>query len=161
MASHRLGTELCRRNRSRSAEIEAMPPKSKPPGDGASRRRGTEPHGQPTARRRQRRATEEAEAGGVGGRRGRQRQRRRRQGRAGDEEEAGEGARQQRWTGDGREQPSRGRENEWIRCGWARLGWADLMVLFSIFRSTGTLFSFSCSFLSQAVRRHLASRLSA
>jgi hypothetical protein len=38
-----------------------------------------------------------------------------RQGRA--EEEAGEGARQQRRTGDGREQPSRGQGNEWIRGG--------------------------------------------
>jgi hypothetical protein len=47
------------------------------------------------------------------------------------------------------------------RGSWARLGWADLMGLFSIFRSTGTLFSFSFSFLSQAVRRRLASRLSA
>jgi hypothetical protein len=60
---------------------------------------------------------EEAEAGGVGGRRGRRQQRRRRQGRAEDEEEAREGARQRRRTGDGQEQPSRGQENEWIRCG--------------------------------------------
>jgi hypothetical protein len=79
--------------------------------------------------------------GGGGDRGGRRR--RRRQGR-GHDSGGGQGT-------DGSSQQGRG--NEWIRCGreaearvkqgsWARLGWADLMGLFSIFRSTALVFLF-------------------